>query len=94
MKTKVKNVYKGESLYRLIYRLEKVQNGFKLMIREEEYDAVKFRMKKGTPPRFSEESTVVLDSISEEEACIFFNELSENLVFPCSLTYILEDCFN
>ena len=94
MKTEVKTVYKGKILYRLIYQLEDIKKGFKVMIRAEEYDAVLFRMKKGTPPLFSEESTVVLNSVSKEDADSFFEELSENLVFPCSLSYITEDCFD
>lgn len=93
MKTKTKTVCKSNTLYRLTYILEDFISGFHLLIRSEEFDRESFRLKKGTPPRFSEESCTTLTDFSRDDAEKLFYELSENLVFPCSLKYILEDNF-
>ena len=93
MKTKTKTVFKGPIMYRLTYSLTETETGFKLLIRSEEFEAKSYFSKKGTPPRFSEESFATLTNTTLSNIESLFNELSENLVFPCSLQYIVEDAF-
>ena len=87
-----KTVYSGDYVYRLSYKLTNIKGNFFVTIMSEKFKKDVFLSEGDSPlAEESEESTEKLIGMNKLEANKLFQELKENLVFPCSLTYILED---
>jgi len=94
MKTKTKIVFAKKYIFKLTYRLTVKKSNFFILIQSEKFDKNTFL--------FSEKATISgvetceqkLPKMTLGDALEFFREVSTNLVFPCSLSYIIEDLFS
>lgn len=92
MKNQKITVLSGDCVYRLRYMLLKSKNGFNIHIQSDKYDKKTYLLDKNAPRLCTETNFVALSiTTTTETAEDLFNEIVDNLVFPVSLDYMVED---
>ena len=87
-----KTVFSGKYVYKLSYRLSVYGEEFFISIKSEKYDRREVVSQGKTPHAEDVEiNESKLPIMQMNEAVEFFRKVSENLVFPYSLDYIIED---
>lgn len=91
MRSETKTIFTKKYIYRLNYKLTVNMGIFTVHIESEKYEKEKFFSLKHSLPCACERSRCELPKMGYSEANSFFEQITDNLVFPCSLTYIVED---
>lgn len=87
-----KTIFSGKYVFKLTYKLTKENNEYFVTITSEKFMKNTFISQSTTPlAEETEECKEKLTNMNKYVALNFFKELKNNLVFPCSLSYILED---
>lgn len=92
MKTDCKIIFSGQYVFRLTYKLTRRKNKYFITIMSEKFMKKNFLFHSETLLlEEMEKCKEKLTNMNKSDALNFFYELKKNLVFPCSLSYILED---
>lgn len=91
MKSKTKIVFAKNYIFKLTYRLTVKKGNFFILIQSEKFDKNTFLFSEHANLLGLETCEQKLPRMTLNKAVDFFNEISTNLVFPCSLSYIIED---
>ena len=91
MRSETKTVFTKKYIYKLSYKLTVNMGIFTIHIESEKYEKEKFFSLKHSLPTAVERSRCELPKIGYREANSLFEQICDNLVFPCSLSYIIED---
>ena len=92
MNFKNKTAVTDEFVCKLYYRFVTLNDEYVIHIQAVNYDRNSYLIDASVPPLSTETNFVSLpQSVSHHDAKELFNEIAENLVFPISLDYIMED---